>query len=317
MKISIVTPSYRCSTCLVELHRRLKNVLSKLTDDYEIIIVNDHSPDNDWVVISNIIQNDNKVIGINLSRNFGHQAAVTAGLQNATGDIIIIMDADLQDPPEVITKMVDKYKEGFEIVYAVRKERKKESFFKKMSAKLFYRLINKLSDIAIPLDSGDFRLLSKRANDELKKLKENNRFIRGLTSWIGFPQAGIEYVREARFSGESTYTFIKLIKFSIDGITSFTKKPLIFSIFFGFFMSILGFGYILFAVISKLFYNINPTGWTTLIVSILLTTGVQFIIFGVLGVYIGRIYDEVKGRPLFIIDRILKNENNTFKIKEK
>jgi len=309
MKISVVTPSYRCSGCLVELCHRLETVLLSLTNEYEIIIVNDCSPDNDWEVISKLANEHHHIIGVDLSRNFGHQAAVTAGLELASGDVIVIMDADLQDPPEVLIDMVNKYKEGFDIVYAVRKLRKSETIFKRISAKIFYRLLNKLSEVKIPLDSGDFRLLSKRANDELKKLKENNRFIRGLTSWIGFPQVGIEYIRDPRFSGKSTYTLIKLIKFSIDGMTSFSKKPLTMSIYFGFFMSLVGFLYAIYAIIGKFIYNQNPSGWTTLIVALFITSGIQMIMLGVVGLYLGRIYDEAKGRPLFIVKNIIgKNE---------
>ncbi len=313
MYISIVTPAYRCSESLRELHKRVVSELEKLTDKFEIIMVNDGSPDNDWEVICEIAEKDKRVKGINLSRNFGHQIAVTAGMDMAEGDIIIIMDADLQDPPEVIAKMVEKYKEGFHVVYAVRKERKNETFFKKTTAKLFYRLLRKMSDVKIPVDTGDFRLISKEVNNVLKKMKENNRYIRGLVSWAGFPQTGIEYVREGRFAGTTQYTLRKLMKFSLDGLTSFSTKPLEMATVMGFVMSGVAFIYAVYVLMAKLFFSVNiPSGWATLTVLVLLVGGMQMIMLGVVGEYIGRIYDEAKGRPLYIVKEVIGkvNENN-------
>ncbi len=293
--------------------KRVVSELEKLTDKFEIIMVNDGSPDNDWEVICEIAEKDKRVKGINLSRNFGHQIAVTAGMDMAEGDIIIIMDADLQDPPEVIAKMVEKYKEGFHVVYAVRKERKNETFFKKTTAKLFYRLLRKMSDVKIPVDTGDFRLISKEVNSVLKKMKENNRYIRGLVSWAGFPQTGIEYVREGRFAGTTQYTLRKLMKFSLDGLTSFSTKPLEMATVMGFTMSVVAFIYAVYVLMAKLFFSVNiPSGWATLTVLVLLVGGIQMIMLGVVGEYIGRIYDEAKGRPLYIVKEVIGkvNENN-------
>ncbi len=313
MYISIVTPAYRCSESLKELHRRLVLELEKITDKFEIIMVNDGSPDNDWEIICEIAAIDKRVKGINLSRNFGHQIAVTAGMDMAEGDVIVIMDADLQDPPEVVAEMVEKYKEGYHVVYAVRKERKNETFFKKTTAKLFYRLLRKMSDVKIPVDTGDFRLISKDVNNVLKKMKENNRYIRGLVSWAGFPQIGIEYVREGRYAGSTQYTLRKLMKFSIDGLTSFSTKPLEMATFMGFTMSTIAFIYAVYVLVARVLFGADiPAGWATLTILVLLVGGIQMIMLGVVGEYIGRIYDEAKGRPLYIIKEVIGkiNERN-------
>lgn len=313
MYISIVTPAYRCSESLKELHRRLVLELEKITDKFEIIMVNDGSPDNDWGIICEIAEIDKRVKGINLSRNFGHQIAVTAGMDMAEGDVIVIMDADLQDPPEVVAEMVEKYKEGYHVVYAVRKERRNETFFKKTTAKLFYRLLRKMSDVKIPVDTGDFRLISKDVNNVLKKMKENNRYIRGLVSWAGFPQIGIEYVREGRYAGTTQYTLRKLMKFSIDGLTSFSTKPLEMATFMGFTMSTIAFIYAVYVLVARVLFGADiPAGWATLTILVLLVGGIQMIMLGVVGEYIGRIYDEAKGRPLYIIKEVIGkiNERN-------
>ena len=316
MYISIVTPAYRCSESLKELHRRLVIELEKLSSKFEIIMVNDGSPDNDWDVICEIAAGDKRVKGINLSRNFGHQIAVTAGMDMAEGDVVIIMDADLQDPPEVIARMIEKYKEGYHVVYAVRKERKNETFFKKTTAKLFYRLLRKMSDIKIPVDTGDFRLISKEVNNVLKQMKENNRYIRGLVSWAGFPQTGIEYVRDGRYAGTTQYTLRKLMKFSLDGLTSFSTKPLEMATVTGFIMSAAAFVYAAIVFIERVFLGAKiPAGWATLTVLILLVGGIQMIMLGIVGEYIGRIYDEAKDRPLYVVKEII-GDMNTKNIKE-
>ena len=309
MKISIVTPSYRCSGSLKELHRRLTEVLTKTGEEYEIIMINDGSPDNDWEVIKEISSEDKKVKGICLSRNFGHQIAVTAGMNSASGDVVIIMDADLQDPPEVIPRFIEKYNEGYHVVYAIRKERKNETLFKKITAKLFYRLLRKMSDVKIPVDTGDFRLISREVNEVLKNMKENNRYIRGLVSWAGFPQTGIEYVREGRFAGETQYTLKKLLKFSLDGLTSFSKKPLEIATLLGFTMSGAAFLFALYVIVAKLVFNSHiEKGWSSIAVLIMLVGGIQMIMLGVVGEYIARIYDEAKGRPLYVVKELLNLE---------
>lgn len=315
--ISVVTPSYRCSESLEELYKRLVSVLEKSSSDFEIIMVNDGSPDNDWEVIKKIAGKDKRVKGINLSRNFGHQVAVTAGMDYAKGDAVIIMDADLQDPPEVINEFLDKYKEGYHVVYGVRAERKNETFFKKATAKFFYRFLNKLSDVKIPLDTGDFRLISKEVNENLKKMKEKNRFIRGMVSWVGYPQIGVSYIRDGRFAGETQYSLAKMLKFSIDGITSFSKKPLQLAILIGFIMAFSGFIYAIYVLFLKYFLkNQIAAGWSSIVILILLVSGVQMIMLGIIGEYIARIYDEAKGRPSYIVSEIQNIDLNRGNLSE-
>ncbi len=302
---SIVVPMYNEQDVIHELYIRLKSILNNIDNDigvnHEIIFVNDGSTDNTEKIAREICLNDAAVKLINFAGNFGHQIAVTAGLDYAKGDAIIIMDADLQDPPELITQMIEKYNQGYHVVYAVRKRRKGETIFKKITAKLFYRLLSLMTNIEIPLDTGDFRLISKEVCCILKIMKEKNRFIRGLVSWIGFKQTGIDYIRNERLAGKTKYSISKMIKLSLDGIVSFSTKPLKLSTFLGFGMSFFAFLYIVYAIIIKFAFNKSEPGWTSLTVLILLIGGVQMIMLGIVGEYISRIYDESKNRPLYII----------------
>jgi dolichol-phosphate mannosyltransferase len=239
---------------------------------------------------------------VNISRNIGHQIAITAGMDYAQGQAVVIIDADLQDPPSVILEMVDKWKEGYEVVYAIRRERKGETRFKLWTAKMFYRIINKITGVNIPLDTGDFRLLDRKAVDALRQIREHHRFMRGLSVWIGFRQTGVTYVREERFAGETKYPLSKMLRFAMDGITSFSYLPLQFATYIGFIiagLSVLG---IILTIILRLSGSQAFYGQATTLVMVLFLGGIQLISLGIIGEYLGRIYDEVKNRPLYIVD---------------
>lgn len=301
MKYSVIVPVYNEEAVLAESYRRLKNVMEQTNEHYELLFVNDGSRDRSAAILKELSERDQTVKVIDFSRNFGHQIAITAGMDYASGEAVIVIDADLQDPPELIPKMIEKWKEGCDVVYAKRTKRKGESFFKKQTAALFYRILRMATDIDIPLDTGDFRLIDRQVCEEIKRLSEKNRFVRGLVSWTGFRQAAIEYVREERFAGESKYPLKKMLKLSIDGLTSFSHKPLKMAGYLGLLVSAAGFVYMLVALYLKLFTNNTVPGWTSLVVIQLFFSGFVLFILGIMGEYIGRIYDETKDRPLYII----------------
>lgn len=298
---SIIIPVYNEEAVATECYNRVKTVCESLNSDYEIIFINDGSKDRTENILNDICNIDKKVKLINFSRNFGHQIAITAGMDFSVGDAVVIIDADLQDPPELIPKMIAKYKEGYDVVYAVRKKRKGESWFKKITAAGFYRFFRKISDINMPVDTGDFRLIGRNVCESLKELKERNRFVRGLVSWVGYKQIGIEYERDERFAGETKYPLKKMIKFSLDGITSFSAKPLRIWGYLGFIIAGLGFIYSIYTLIGKLIFNNTVPGWASLVVITMLIGGLNMISIGILGEYISRIYDETKGRPIYIV----------------
>ena len=269
--------------------------------DYEIIFVNDGSSDSTEEIVKQYCDKDKHLKLISFSRNFGHQTAISAGMDNAEGDAIIVMDADLQDPPEVVLKLIEKYEEGFDVVYAIRSKRKGESFFKKITAKMFYRFLKNMCEVDIPVDTGDFRLISRQVCDVLKGLTERNRYVRGLVSWVGFKQTGIYYEREERYAGKTKYPLKKMLKLSVDGITSFSTKPLKLTKWIGIFMAAVGFIYAIIVIIQKLVGIQMQTGWASTMVTILLIGGIQLIMLGITGEYIARIFDESKNRPLYII----------------
>lgn len=301
IRYSIVIPVYNEEAVIQETYRRLKNVMEQTGEAYELLFVNDGSRDATADMLRACTLYDRTVKLIDFSRNFGHQIAITAGMDYAVGDAVVVIDADLQDPPELILDMIAKWKEGFEVVYAKRTQRKGETFFKKQTAHLFYRVLRASTEIAIPVDTGDFRLLDRRVCDELKRLPENNRFVRGLVSWVGFRQTAIEYEREERLAGESKYPLKKMLKLCIDGITSFSYKPLKLAGYSGALLSVAGFIYMLVVLYLKLFTDQAVAGWTSLMIIQLIFSGVVLIILGIVGEYIGRIYDETKGRPLYIV----------------
>ena len=269
-----------------------------------MVLVNDGSRDGTIDAIRAEMQRRANIVLVNLSRNFGHQLAATAGLDTAQGDAVVLMDGDLQDPPELIEQFVERWRAGYDVVYAVRRTRKGESPFKLLTARMFYRTIKRLTNVSIPVDTGDFRLMSRRVIDVLKLSRERHRFLRGMVSWAGFNQTGIEYDREERHSGTTKYPFSKMLKFAIDGITSFSDVPLRFASYLGFTVSTAAFIYAVVIILFKAFRWGTPEyarGWASTMVVILFIGGVQLIGIGILGEYLGRIYDEVKGRPLYLI----------------
>ncbi len=307
--LSIVVPLYNEEGNVAPLLERIVGILTRLpgTPSYEIILVNDGSKDRTLACIREEMRRHRNIALVSLSRNFGHQIAASAGIDIAQGDAVVLMDGDLQDPPELISEFVEKWRQGYDVVYAVRRTRKGESPFKLLTARVFYRTIKRLTKVSIPVDTGDFRLMSRRVVVALKRSPERHRFLRGLVSWVGYNQIGVEYDRDERLSGETKYPLPKMLRFAIDGITSFSDVPLRFASYLGFFSSAVAFIYALLVVGFKLF-SLHPPGytrgWASTIVAVLFLGGVQLISLGILGEYIGRIYDETKGRPLYLISEI-------------
>jgi glycosyltransferase involved in cell wall biosynthesis len=299
--LSVVIPVYNSGPIFPELYRRLCTVLEKNSPSFEVITVLDGCTDNSLPVISSLAAGDGRLKVIEFSRNFGHQAAVTAGLHHAAGGTIIIMDDDLEDPPEVLPAFIARINEGFDVVYGIRKKRKR-SLIMRLLFSTFYRLSGKLFDIAIPRDSGDFCIMTRRVLQVLLAMPENNRYLRGMRAWAGFNQTGIEYEREERFSGASGYTLRKYFSLAFDGIFSFSFRPLKYVTLMGIFIALLSFAYAALIVYLKLTGHIpDVPGWTFLTVAVLLLSGIQLIAMGVIGEYISRIYDEVKHRPPYVI----------------
>ncbi|HET6275285.1 MAG TPA: glycosyltransferase family 2 protein [Candidatus Cybelea sp.] len=307
--LSVVVPLYNEAANVAPLLERLGGVVERLRADfdYEIVLVNDGSADDTAAVVRREMARLPHVVLVNLSRNFGHQLAATAGLELAAGDAVVLMDGDLQDPPELIEAFLRKWREGYDVVYAVRRTRSGESRFKVLTARVFYRIIKRLTKVAIPLDTGDFRLMSRRVVEALRRSPERNRFLRGMVSWVGFNQTAVEYDRDVRYSGGTKYPLTKMIRFAMDGITSFSDIPLRFASYLGFIVSAIAFVYALIVIGFKLF-SLNPPaytpGWASTIVAVLFLGGVQLMSLGILGEYLGRVYDEVKGRPLYLISDI-------------
>lgn len=299
--ISVVVPMYYEEEVANECYRRLKEVMEKSKYLYELIFVNDGSRDRTFDILKTIAEADKNVKVINFSRNFGHQTAVTAGANHASGNAVVIIDADLQDPPELILDMIEKWQEGYEVVYAKRKKRKGETWFKLVTAKYFYKFLAAMSDVEIPKDTGDYRLMDAKVVDAFKSMPERNRFVRGMISWVGFNQTFIEYEREERFAGETKYPLKKMLKFAADGIIAFSSKPLKLMTILGCITIALGFIVLVYSLISKFLGESTERGWTSLMVAITFFSGVQLLSLGVLGEYIARIYDESKNRPLYII----------------
>lgn len=299
---SIVTPIYNEEGNIDLLYDRIQSVMSSNDYDWELIMVNDGSRDRSIELITHLASNDQRIKVINFARNFGHQIAVTAGIDHASGDAVILIDADLQDPPEVIVDLINKWQEGYEVVYAIRAERQGESQFKIWTAKVFYRLIYRITDVNIPLDTGDFRLMDRKVVQVLRQMREHNRFIRGMTSWVGFRQTGVEYVRHARHSGETKYPLKKMIRFAWDAITGFSYFPLQIMIHFSAIMGVLAILTVPVIVLLRLFRGPDFFGGqATTIVLLLLVSSFQLFFLFILGQYVARIYDETRGRPLYVI----------------
>lgn len=304
-KISVVIPMYYEQEVAQICYERVKEVLLELTEyTYEIIFVNDGSKDNTLPILEKIAEKDEKVKVISFSRNFGHQAAVTAGLKEVSGDAIIIMDADLQDPPELIPDMLTLWEKGNEVIYGKRKTRKGESRFKLLSAKAFYSMLNALSDVEIPKDTGDFRLVDRKVVDVINQMPEHNKFLRGLFSWVGFKQIPYEYERQERTAGKTKYPLKKMLRLASDGIISFSTKPLKIVGTLG--MATIGISIIIliYSLLSYIFqWNQITPGWTSIMVAITLFSGVQLLSIWIIGEYIQRIYDDTKKRPEYIIQK--------------
>src|SRR5919107_3591122 len=306
--VSIVIPCYNEEENLREPPRRVSRAMSQGGIEYEILYVDDGSRDATAGMLRDLQAHDPRVRGVYLSRNFGHQFAVTAGLAHARGDAVIIMDADLQDPPEVAVEMIRRWEEGYEVVYGVRTDREGETRFKLLTATLFYRLIRWLSDTEIPLDTGDFRLLDRKVVDAIIAMPERDRFVRGMVSWASFRQVGVPYRRAPRFAGESKYPLSKMVRFAFDGIVSFSVKPLRLSTLMGFVSAGLALLAIFYALAMRLFTQRWVTGWTALIIAILFLGGAQLISLGIIGEYVGRLYGEAKRRPLYLVRQTLGME---------
>jgi glycosyltransferase involved in cell wall biosynthesis len=274
-------------------------------ESYEIIFVNDGSRDKSLEILESLYKNDDNIKIIDFSRNFGHQIAITAGIEHTQGKAVIVMDADLQHPPELIPEMIKKWKEGFDIVYTIREKTVDEGFIKKITSNIFYKILNKIANINISENAPDFRLLDQKVVDSLKSIKERARFIRGLINWVGFSQTGIRFIAPKRYTGKTKYSLGKMLKFSIDGITSFSSFPLKIASHFGFILSSLGFLYAVYAIYMKLFSNSVIQGWTSILITVLILSGVQLITIGIIGEYISRIYEESKQRPLYITKKTL------------
>lgn len=306
-KLSVVIPLYNEEEVLNECFIRVLTVCNSLENyDYEIIFVNDGSKDKTLRILSEIASSNNNVKVISFSRNFGHQCAVTAGLKYVTGDAIVIIDSDLQDPPELIPEMLTLWEEGNEVIYGKRKKRQGESKFKLLTASMFYRTLNALADVDIPKDTGDFRLVDRKVVDVINSLPEHNKFLRGLFSWTGFKQYAFEYERKERFAGKTKYPLKKMLKLAADGIIGFSSKPLKMLGTLGLFSILISFAILVYSILSFAFKwnNITP-GWTSIMVAITFFAGVQLLSLWMISEYIGRIYDEAKARPQYIIDKTI------------
>jgi glycosyltransferase involved in cell wall biosynthesis len=299
--ISVVVPMYFEEEVAEECYNRLKKVMDGHKINYEFIFVNDGSTDKTIDILTDIASRDNRAKIVNFARNFGHQNAVTAGVDFASGDAIVIIDADLQDPPELIPQMIEKWREGFDVVYGRRKTRKGETLFKLITAKYFYRFLNYMSDIDIPKDTGDFRIIDRKVADVFRNMTERNRFIRGMMSWVGFRQAYVEYERDERFAGETKYPLKKMLKFASDGIIAFSSKPLRLVTNCGLFCVLISIGLLLYSIIVKIMGYQIGAGWASIMVAISFFSGIQLLGLGIIGQYIARIYDESKNRPIYIV----------------
>ncbi len=303
--LSLVLPIYNEEEVIAELHARLQDFLSKLGLDCEVLFINDGSKDRSLPLLREIARGEPRYRVLSFSRNFGHQAAISAGVDWARGRAVVVMDADLQDPPEVVLEMVARWREGFDVVYGKRRSREGETFFKLLTARWFYRIFAAMIPIEVPLDTGDFRLMSRRVVVALRALRETHRFVRGMVAWVGFKQTAVLYDRPGRFAGETKYPLKKMIRFAIDGITSFSVLPLRFSTYLGMLISVASLAVAIWAVVAHFVFRATVPGWTATVVLVSLLASVQLLMIGILGEYIGRIYEQVKGRPNYLVgDRV-------------
>jgi len=312
---SIVVPVYNEEGCLEELYRRVKAVMESTGEPWELVLVDDGSRDRSTEIIKHLAEQDRRVRPIIFARNFGHQIAVTAGLDYSRGQAMVIIDADLQDPPEVILDLISKWREGYEVVYAVRTEREGETWFKKATAAAFYRLIYRITDVKIPVDTGDFRLMDRKVVDVLNRMREHHRFLRGMSAWVGFRQIGVPYKRAPRFAGETKYPLRKMLRLALNAITSFSYFPLQLATYMGFIAAGLAILAIPFVIVLRALQPQAFFGQASTLIAVLFLGGVQLIALGILGEYVGRIYDEVKGRPLYVVREAPSDDQTNLSIK--
>jgi len=313
---SVIVPLYNEELVIDESYRRLKKVMNCTKENYEIVFVNDGSTDKTRDKVEEICMNDEKIKLVNFSRNFGHQAAITAGMDLSLGSAVIVIDADLQDPPEVILEMIKKWKEGYEVVYGKRIKREGETFFKKFTAKMYYRLLKSITSVDVPVDTGDFRLIDRKVCDSLIALPEKNRYVRGLVSWVGYKQTCVEFTRQERFAGDTKYPLRKMIKLAFDGITSLSYKPLVIAGYFGGLAFFIGIVSTIVTIVKDMFNKTKLIDFGMMISINMMMFGVTLGCIGIMGQYIGRIFDESKGRPIYIIDSTTnyKREYKAYKI---
>jgi polyisoprenyl-phosphate glycosyltransferase len=304
--LSIVAPCYNEEAVLGEFHRRVAAVADSMGVSYELVLVDDGSRDRTWEVMRELSTRDPHLVCVRLSRNHGHQLALTAGLSVCRGRRVLILDADLQDPPELLPQMMAQMDQGAEVVYGQRRHRAGESAAKIATASLFYRLINRLTDVKIPNDTGDFRLISRRVLDLFLAMPERQRFIRGMISWLGFRQVPVLYDRDARYAGETKYPLRKMVRLAVDAVTSFSTRPLVLASVLGILFSTVAFGMLVYALVAWAFFD-TVAGWTSQMVVVTLLGGIQLLVLGIQGEYIGRLYEQAKGRPLFLIDEVVSS----------
>ena len=303
---SVVIPVYNEEEVVNECYSRIKKVMDSTNEKYEVIFVNDGSKDNTRQMLKEICRVDGNVKLIDFSRNFGHQSAITAGMNYSIGQAVVVIDADLQDPPEVILRMLEKWREGYQVVYGKRLKREGESIFKKATAKVFYRILARLTEFDIPVDAGDFRLIDRKVCDALNKMDEKNRYVRGIISWLGFNTTYVEFVREKRYAGKTKYPLRKMLKFATDAVVSFSYKPLRITSYLGMMLSGVSFIYLIITLFLKLFNVIDTVqGWMSVVAISLFFNGIVLLVLGIMGEYIGRIYDEVKARPLYVVNEFV------------
>ena len=300
---SVIVPIFNEEAVISEFYRRMTAVFESIAEQWEMVCVNDGSRDASLSMLLALREQDARIKIVDFSRNFGQQLAITAGMDYAQGDAVVIIDADLQDPPELIEDMIAKWREGYEVVYAVRADRRGESRFKMWTASAFYRLLHRITDVEIPVNTGEFRLMDRQVVLAMRRLREQHRFMRGLSSWVGFRQIGIEYQRAERFAGDTKYPLSKMLRLTLDAITSFSYIPLRLSTYFGFFLALLSLLGIIVTMVLRLSGNNAFIGQASTLVAVLFLGGIQLIFLGIIGEYLARIYDDVKARPLYIVSR--------------
>ena len=303
VEISVIAPLHNEEKNVYELYKRVSDAVKKLNCTYEIILVDDGSKDNTLFAIEKMAAEDRSVKYISFSRNFGHQLAFYAGLEKCSGNRIILIDGDLQDPPEVIENLWQKLNEGFDVVYAKRKSRKGESFGKKITAKLFYRILNRITSIDIPVDTGDFRIMTRKVANELLRMNDHTKFLRGQIAWLGFKETHIAFEREERKTGSTSFGYTKMLRFAFDGITGFSNFPLKFASVSGIIVSLFAFIFIIYVILAKLVWGQTISGWASIMVTVLFLGGIQLLSVGIIGEYISRINDAVRNRQLYIINK--------------